>query len=599
MGERVTDVSLVHFMRPQTIKISATQLRPNTRVYIFFDNIDIKEYCTFNKSGTYVNFVGNFPKTDKNGNIEILFNLPSNKFRTGEKIFVITDNQANDKTDINTTMYATAAFAASGLSVTKETSTTTVRDFKFNNTETLEERTVRSRELQYLYSFDPLAQTFFVNEELYPDGVYVDSLDLCFSTKDPVIPVKVELRPTVNGYPDINRVYPNGVAVVNATDVRALNDVDALPDINDSNKFTKFTFDAPVYLSPGEHSFVVRSTSREYALYAAKLGDRDVRNENLRVLENPYLGVFFRSANASTWEPDGTTDLMFKMNKLIFDSTASPQNPATKTFTLKVDPSVAADFNNTFENGDGNLLTFNTYNLALKAVDYPNCRVNYSVDYYEGSANIDTINVPLNTDVVLGNAGALRKANPEQPFKILVNTTLTNPHISPIFDLEKSGVLFIRNMIDVSEIGSDGKATAVTIQNETLPFAAVKQTTTEGKSPATMRYMTRKITLAPGFDASNVKVLLTVYKPQGTDIAVFVKTQGSSSSGQFENQPYVQLTRSGNDFTSLDEEDYREIEYQFPQDVPAFDKFSIKICLFSNNSCNVPKVKDMRGIAVQ
>lgn len=595
LGDRVTDVSSQPYMRAKTITIYGTGLRPNTKVYVFFDDVDVREYCKYKSGSSYVPFVGDplsFPKTDKDGNIQIEFKLPGKTFGSGDKKFIVTDNVANDRTDTNTTTYASGKYIGTGLNIVKQSTSATVRDYDFTTTVEQERRTVAKQTSKFLYSWDPLAQTFFVNADLYPDGIYLESVDLCFSTKDKSIPVKLEVRPVVNGYPDVSRIYPNGVSVVKAKNVIALNDSNSLPDIEDSSKFTKFKFDVPVYLAPGEHSFVVRAESREYALYTAKLGESDVRDEDLRVLVNPYSGVFFRSANASTWQADGSTDMMFKMNKLIFDSAASPSNPRTKTITLSVDTN-ETEFNPTFEGSS--TLTFELYNMSIKAADYPNCRVTYTPSYFDGTSTITTSAVPLNTDIILGKPGKLSSAN---GFNVLLNVHLTNPHISPIIDLERSGVIFIRNMVDPTEVVS-GSVISGIIANEKLPFAPIKAATASNTAPSTCRYITRQVNLTPGFDAKNIKVLLTAYKPTGAEILVFLKSTGSLSGGNFSDEPYTQLTLNGNNFISTDESDYREMEFNLPEDIAAFDKFSIKICLFTSNSCVIPRVKDMRAIAVQ
>ena len=426
---------------------------------------------------------------------------------------------------------------------------------------------------------------------------------MCFANKDNTIPVKVELRPTLNGFPDISKIFPGGVSIVKSENVKALMDGATVltPDMVDSAKYTRFTFDYPVYLPPGEHCFVVRAESKVYSLFAAKIGEVDTRYEGvngpIRVLDNPASGVLFRSANASTWEPDGTMDLMFGINNVVFDDNASPESPVTKQITFYANTNNSIDFNNTFET-NSNYLTYETYNLPISFVDYANCRTLFTTTHYTSDAPpIVTNNVPLNTNIVLGKAGKLDKLiSLSKVFKITANVTLTNKYISPVFDLQSSGVIFVRNMIDTSEI-SNGKFNLVA--NELLPSPPIKNVTLTNTAPATQRYMTRTIVLTPGFDATNIKVLLTVYKPQDTDVVVFVKVEGVTSNGQFNNKPYIQLISKGNDFTSNDINDYREMEFELPENIEPFDKFCIKICLASSNSTIIPKVKDMRGIAVQ
>ena len=49
---------------------------------------------------------------------------------------------------------------------------------------------------------DPLAQTFLVDENIYPDGIYLSSTDLYFKSKDDGnIPVSIHIRDVEQGFP--------------------------------------------------------------------------------------------------------------------------------------------------------------------------------------------------------------------------------------------------------------------------------------------------------------------------------------------------------------------------------------------------------------
>jgi hypothetical protein len=68
---------------------------------------------------------------------------------------------------------------------------------------------------------DPLAQTFYVSSEENPDGIFVDSVDLFFKSTDPseTVPATVQIRPTVNGYPSSNTVLPFASGSVMSKDI--------------------------------------------------------------------------------------------------------------------------------------------------------------------------------------------------------------------------------------------------------------------------------------------------------------------------------------------------------------------------------------------
>jgi len=84
---------------------------------------------------------------------------------------------------------------------------------------TSEGKIIQSR---YIVYYDPLAQTFIVDEE---SGIVPTSIDLYFQNKDSSIPVEVQIRETVNGYPGTpDLVVPGLKAVLNADEVNISDD---------------------------------------------------------------------------------------------------------------------------------------------------------------------------------------------------------------------------------------------------------------------------------------------------------------------------------------------------------------------------------------
>ena len=41
MGDRITNIEIIPWMRPRNVEFTVTGLKPNTRVYAFFDRIDV------------------------------------------------------------------------------------------------------------------------------------------------------------------------------------------------------------------------------------------------------------------------------------------------------------------------------------------------------------------------------------------------------------------------------------------------------------------------------------------------------------------------------------------------------------------------------
>ena len=121
LGERVIDLNISPYIRALTITVSAVALKPNTRVYPFFDGTNVASVCT--PSG---GSAGDAIYTDSNGAISSLsFALAAGTFRTGERTFRLIDNSSNTKSSATT--LGDATFQASGLIQTKQETTITTR----------------------------------------------------------------------------------------------------------------------------------------------------------------------------------------------------------------------------------------------------------------------------------------------------------------------------------------------------------------------------------------------------------------------------------------------------------------------------------------
>lgn len=139
------------------------------------------------------------------------------------------------------------------------------------------------------------------------------------------------------------------------------------------------------------------------------------------------------------------------------------------------------------------------------------------------------------------------------------------------------------------------------------------------------RYISKPITLRNGFDAEDLKVWLTAYKPIGTEINVYIKFQSSIDETPIEEMVWTKMELSDNKAyrsatTNLN--DYKEFEYNIPQTVSGpnggafiidenfayvdaegglhenFKTFIVKIVMNSKTKNIVPKVKDIRAIAL-
>ena len=100
LGDRVVSMNILPFIRNRTITFNARRMKPNTRVFPFFDNVDISSYITPSGGSEGGNLV-----TDSNA-VSGTFALPdptvaSNpRWRAGRRVFRLTSS-STDSRDID------------------------------------------------------------------------------------------------------------------------------------------------------------------------------------------------------------------------------------------------------------------------------------------------------------------------------------------------------------------------------------------------------------------------------------------------------------------------------------------------------------------
>ena len=328
IGDRIVNVAFVPFVRSRTINFVATRMKPNTRVYAFFDEIAIASYVT-PLSGANLD-------TDANGSLSGTFVIPdpavdtNPRWRTGTRVFRLTSSQNDTRNDVETS--AESDYVARGILETVQNTIISTREPQLERNSTTSNRTINrvstrqsSRTIGWV---DPLAQTFMIDDA---GGVFLTSTDIFFGTKDANIPITMQIREVVNGYPG-STILPFSEKTINPNLVNVS---------TDASVATSFTFDSPVYLQENtEYCFVLLANSNNYTAYVGRLGEK-VLGSDRTISQQPYAGVMFKSQNGSTWTAEQNEDVKFKMKRAEFSNvtgTATLTNEALSVKTLKNNP---------------------------------------------------------------------------------------------------------------------------------------------------------------------------------------------------------------------------------------------------------------------
>ena len=156
--------------------------------------------------------------------------------------------------------------------------------------------------------YDPLAQTIMIQSS---GGAFLTGVDVYFYTKDANIPVNLQIRETVNGYPGPGILPFSKVSLT----------PDKVNTSSDASVPTRFTFESPVFVNDQvEYCVVLLSDSNNYRVWIAQLGEKNINSDRF-ISEQPYAGVLFKSQNGSTWTANQDQDLKFTIYRAQFDTT--------------------------------------------------------------------------------------------------------------------------------------------------------------------------------------------------------------------------------------------------------------------------------------
>ena len=318
VGTRIVDRSIVQYI-PATTGITFTVygLKPSTTgLSIYFDGDVVKSGLS----------------SDAYGTCGATFNIPANTYTSGEKIVRLVDSSTNE----NATTAAEATYYCVGALDQRDSGSYSTRPPVLRRQTVSSDGIVKNpfaREfsidiLENSQWADPLSQTFFVDNKSNPEGVFIKSVELFFSEKDSVLPVTVQIRPTISGYPSPSVVLPFSTVTLLSAGVTA----DSVTPYA-----TTFTFSSPVFLEPGEYAICISTNSQKYSLYAADSGYNALASGDStggRVGNNQLVGTLYTSTSMGLSVAENSTDLMFNINRCLFTTSASSRFTATLTNNL-------------------------------------------------------------------------------------------------------------------------------------------------------------------------------------------------------------------------------------------------------------------------
>lgn len=613
--------------------------------------------------------IGQF-QTDWRGEVPGIFVIPSNdslRFRTGERQFTLADS-ITGLLD-NSVTNGSVKYDTSGLVETMENTVISTRVPVVQQSVVTDNKTVTTTKVtdtkigeKMVGWWDPLAQTILIDQKNHPSGVQVTGIRLLVRSADPIVPLQVQLRPVVNGFPHSSSVIPGSDITINPENVvvcseEALSAKNALGEnpLDDATLYTQVNFSGPVFLQQGmEYAIVLMANSIKYRVYVSRMGET-LLGTNRIISEQPYLGVLFKSQNSSTWTPVQEEDLTFRMLYANYDTTVS----ANVEFKLSA------------SNGITNNIAMDTYYVSSKNLVLPNTSIAaMAATRTATGVREENVTIPLDENIYFDDTLGRRVASSDtSSFKLRLLLSSQNQDVSPVVDLDSISLLAIQNLVNnlgldntsitvvsssnnwytaanlsVTISGGGGSGANAYIANTQIDsnnhvlanvvvdvpgsgYTTAPNVTISGNNtisanlvcvgedhssggPAYARYITRKVTLTDGMDAGDFRVYFNAYKPSTSNIYVYYKILSADDTDIFDNKGYKLMTIiQGYNNVSLNQNDIKDFvaapgSSNIADDrvqygsFTSFKYFAIKVVMTATDTTKVPRISNFRVVAL-
>lgn len=297
------------------------------------------------------------------------------------------------------------------------------------------------------------------------------------------------------------------------------------------------------------------------------------------------------------------------------------------------------------------VIPYDVYFAQGENLTFKNSEAKY---YYKGTNEYGVLDSDFN-QIMLGSNYELesRKALDSNVKDLYskIDLTTANSTISPVVDIARLSSVLVRNIINNETIASNFTANSgvtagdyikVFANNVYKMYLVIDSGTTSTEAPmfdgsdtlngtavlryvgtthngdtellpaggmAQARYMTRKVVLADGFESTDIVTRFNAVTPTGSTVKVYYKAAFVDGNNTLEQAPYHEMVlaerASGYDKGFVEHKfvcDYGDnalpgVRYALPNK-KRFNQFSIKIVMLSATTVTVPKVRDLRVMAL-
>jgi hypothetical protein len=175
-----------------------------------------------------------------------------------------------------------------------------------------------------------------------------------------------------------------------------------------------------------------------------------------------------------------------------------------------------------------------------------------------------------------------------------ITATLSNVSgnfVSPIIDLQRTQMLAITNQIDRQD------SAATTLFNVPLNFVAE---TDPANGSSASKHITKPVALAVA--ATGLKVLFAGHRPTTGHFDLYFRTAASGTDSDILEKSFVKATVDTQQPNDVAFNEFHEYEFtiggDFASTLSEFDKYQIKIIMESTSTSDIPRIRDLRTIAL-
>jgi len=484
---------------------------------------------------------------------------------------------------------------------------------------------------------DPIAQSFMVTVPSDGSGHFVSKIDLYFKSKSTDKGISIFLVPLTAGIPDFSQILGNATLLASEVNVSDTGQTattfefdhpiylssgtdyafviepeahspDYLIWTSTVGGFDVFT-DEQVYKNPYDGVLFVSSNRASWTAYQSEdikfylYRARFVSSSGTAVLNNEadeYLTLTGVTKNYSSASIT-VGDVVYSSNATVANTNAlAPfgivQYYDDTTGTIILDSSKNGGFSNVagseriqihrvqpYSNtslaysGASNTLIasanvatvdnrkYHTITPKFATMTPQNTKLDFSVKGTDTSYNFDSswktvtnegMNELLDKErIVMSRSNEVAYLSSAKSAKIQINLTTNDSLVSPVIDLRRKSSYYIENIINND------------LTNEQFTYGN-----------AIAKYISKKVVLADGQDAEDLKVAITAYRPVNSDITAYAKFQSADDPESFDSKLWTKLTylNDGDAVTSTQGklDDYVEYEFGVPTGVLTTEPFN-------------------------